>query len=322
MTIAVVGLGSMGKRRIRILLEMYPSYSVVGVDARADRRVEPRERFGIRTYSVLAEIVEMVDCAMICTAPLSHAALTKTCLERGWHVFTELNLVQDGYAENIELSEKVQRALFLSSPFFYRDETCFIRSRITQDRTWNYIYHIGQYLPSWHPWEKYTDFFVGDKRTSGCREILSVELPWLIASFGAVLDAQIISDTLTTLQIGYHDSHMILLRHEGGNNGVLVVDLVSPVAVRKLEAYAEGAYLSWGGTPDSLRAYNSDSGKLETVTFSEETEHLEGYSAFVVENAYKNEIRAFFDLVLNNRKPEYGFTEDSSVLALIDRLGV
>ena len=43
----------------------------------------------------------------------------------------------------------------------------------------NYIYHIGQYLPDWHPWENYKNFFVGDKRTGGVREIFGIDLPWL-----------------------------------------------------------------------------------------------------------------------------------------------
>ena len=38
MNVLVIGLGSMGKRRIRLISEMYPMYDLYGVDNRKDRR--------------------------------------------------------------------------------------------------------------------------------------------------------------------------------------------------------------------------------------------------------------------------------------------
>jgi hypothetical protein len=99
------------------------------------------------------------------------------------------------------------------------------------------------------------------------------------------------------------------------------VDVVSPVAVRKLEVYSEGAYISWNGTPDSVAEFDAQSKKLVPVTLSEQTEHVNGYSAFVVENAYKNEIREFFNVVNGIIPAQYGFDQDLKVLKLIDMIG-
>lgn len=52
----------------------------------------------------------------------------------------------------------------------------------------------------------------------------------------------------------------------------------------------------------------------------EKTEHIDGYSAFVVENAYKNEIKEFFDVMSNGKNPEYGFEQDLKILKLIDSM--
>ena len=38
MNIMVIGLGSMGKRRIRLIHELYPEYLIYGIDEREDRR--------------------------------------------------------------------------------------------------------------------------------------------------------------------------------------------------------------------------------------------------------------------------------------------
>ena len=321
MTVAVIGLGSMGKRRIHLIREMYPDYGIIGVDGREDRRAEAAGLFDIPCRESLSAIGEAVDCAFVCTSPLSHAPIITECLERGINVFTELNLVPDGYERNMSLAASKGLTLFLSSTFFYREEIRYIRSRIDPEKKWNYIYHIGQYLPDWHPWENYRDFFIGDKRTNGCREIMAIELPWLTGTFGEVEEARVLSDKMTDLNIGFDDNYMIQIRHRNGCKGMLVVDVVSPVAVRKLEAYAENAYISWNGTPDSVFEYNKDSKQLEKAVMREATEHKEGYRAFVVENAYKNEIREFFDVVLRHKEPLYGFEQDKKILSLIDQLG-
>lgn len=321
MKIAVIGLGSMGKRRIRLIKEMFPDYEIVGIDGREDRRNEASEMFSITCFASASEIESSIECAFICTSPLSHASIIRDCLTRGWHVFTELNLVDDGYDDNMHLAKENGCTLFLSSTFFYREETRFIRSKIAADKQWNYIYHIGQYLPDWHPWENYTDFFIGDKRTNGCREIMAIELPWLTGAFGDIEKTQVVSDKMTGLHIGFDDNYMIQISHKNGNKGMLIVDVVSPVAVRKLEAYAENAYVSWNGTPDSICEFDSETKKLVSVQLKEAAEHKEGYSTFIVENAYKNEIREFFDVVLKHKEPLYGFEQDKRILKIIDSLG-
>lgn len=322
MNICVIGLGSMGKRRIRIIREMYPNYYIIGVDGREDRRQEANAIFSIECYSDIVQISDKkIDCAFVCTSPLSHKTIISNCLERDWHVFSELNLISDGYDYNIELAKNKKLVLFLSSTFLYREEIKSIRKRIVNNRKWNYIYHIGQYLPDWHPWENYKDFFLGDKRTNGCREILAIELPWLVKTFGMLKNIQVMSGKMTDLKIDYNDNFLIQIEHDNGTKGSLIVDVVSPMAVRKMEIYSEGNYISWGGTPESLEEYNPKSKQLERILLSEETEHIEGYKAFIVENAYKNEIKEFFEVVLLGKKPIYGFEEDKDIIRLIDELG-
>lgn len=320
MNIIVIGLGSMGKRRISLIKEMYPEFGITGIDGRKDRRDETAELLGIPCYASLLEVGKKVDCAFVCTSPLSHSAIITDCLERGWHVFTELNLVPDGYEKNMLLAKEKKRILFLSSTFLYREEIKYITSRVAGDSVWNYIYHIGQYLPDWHPWENYRDFFIGDSRTNGCRELMAIEFPWLIHTFGKVKRTQVLADKMTSLSINYRDNYMIQIEHDNGNKGVLIIDVVSPVAVRKLEVYGEHRYVQWDGTPDSLREYNAEKDKLEQVVLQEVEEHRNGYRAFVVENAYKNEIREFMETVMNGRRPQYGFAQDLEILKLIDTL--
>lgn len=322
MNIVVIGLGSMGKRRIRLIKRIYPEFNIYGVDKREDRRKEVESEFHIHCSDSIENINSKfsINVAFVCTAPLSHDSIISECLKRKLHVFTELNLVSDGYEKNIKLARKNGCKLFLSSTFYYREEIKYIKEYIKKINNWNYNYHIGQYLPDWHPWETYKDFFVGDVRTNGCREIMAIEFPWLTAVFGKVEKFNVISNKISSLNIEYNDNYLIQLVHENGNKGNIIVDVVSPVAVRRFEAYSESKYIRWNGTPDSLKQYDKESDHLKKVSLNEIEEHKDGYRQFVVENAYANEIKEFFDVVLLNKIPLYGFEQDLEILELIDEL--
>lgn len=325
MKIIVIGLGSMGKRRIRLLRQIDAEIELIGVDAREERRQETKDKYNIAIAadidSALSIAGESVAGVVISTSPLSHAAIIGDCLSRGLNVFTELNLVSDGYDENIKLAEDNDLVLFLSSTFLYRDEIKYIQKKVQESSSkLSYSYHIGQYLPDWHPWENYKAFFVGDKRTNGCREIMAIEFPWLIKTFGDISGFKVISEKKSSLEIGYPDSYQMLIRHNSGTVGTLSVDVVSRKPVRNLEIYGEDIYLSWDGSAEGLALYNITEKKNECVSLYDEIDHQEGYSAFVVENAYKNELIAFLNQVQHGQKPIYTFSDDKRTLDIIDMI--
>lgn len=322
MKVVVIGLGSMGKRRIRLIKKIDELITIIGVDGNPERCKEAATLYGIETFSNISEASSMdgITCAFVCTSPLSHANIIEECLKNSWNVFTELNLVADKYDENMKLAKENDCILFLSSTFFYREEITYIRKQIKNKSNLNYIYHIGQYLPDWHPWENYKDFFVGNTRTNGCREIMAIELPWLSEAFGKVNDFTVVSDKMSELGIAYNDNYMIQLTHENGNKGMLIVDVVCPKAVRNLEVYGENLYLSWNGNPTSLIEFDPESKETKNVELYSTIEQLEGYSSFVVENAYQNEIQEFFAVVAGKTEQQYGFEKDIEILKLIDRI--
>ncbi|MFL2109902.1 Gfo/Idh/MocA family protein [Marinilactibacillus psychrotolerans] len=323
MKILVIGLGSMGRRRIRLIKQYNSTFNIMGIDLDAERRFISEEEFGIETGEDLEQAVkeQKFECAIICTSPLSHSNLIETCLKNDMHVFTELNLVTDGYEKNIQLAKDHNKTLFLSSTFLYRAEIKKIQSLIKeQNKKVNYTYHVGQYLPDWHPWENYEDFFVGNKRTNGCREIFAIELPWLIDVFGNIKDITVSKSKISSLNIDYNDNYCIIIEHENGNKGMLAVDIVSRKAVRNLEIMGEDIYVSWDGSAEGLKLMNLETKLEEKIHIYKEVDQLKEYSKFVVENAYFNEIEAFFKVVTQNVEPIYDFIKDRKVLELIDRI--
>lgn len=323
MKIVVIGLGSMGKRRIRLLSE-HKNIVLFGIDNNIERLKEAKSKFGIKCFGSLEEVValEHPDAAVICTSPIYHAEIIKACLLNQLHVFTEINLIPDGYEENMELARERGKILFLSSTFLYQAETLKIIEKVQASSTGkqNYIYHVGQYLPDWHPWESYNNYFIGNPRTNGCREILAIDLPWIVTAFGDIKWVNVLKSKNTTLNIEYNDNYLILLEHESGAKGVFAVDVVSRKAVRHFEVYGEDLHITWDGTPETLIEYDihnkTDIRLLDNMTI----EHMEGYSNLIDEAPYRNELQAFLDAITEGKKPKWDFDKDLGVLRIIDSL--
>ena len=321
MKLLIVGLGSMGKRRARLLKGLAPDAALLGVDLSASRRAEA-EALGIRAFASIAGAVERrPDAALVCTAPLTHAKIIGELLDAGLPVFTELNLVDDGYDELTAKARAKGLPLFLSSTMLYRGETQYIKRTVAAfPKPVNYIYHIGQYLPDWHPWENYKNFFVGDKRTGGVREIFGIDLPWLLDAFGPVRRVYAEKDKLSDLEIDYPDSYFVTLRHENGTKGLLAVDVVSPKAVRNFEVFGEGLHLFWEGNPKGLYRYDAAAGEKVPVDTYESFEHDARYSDNIVENAYVDELANFLGVLAGKEAPRWSFEQDKDVIALIERI--
>lgn len=322
LNILVIGLGSMGKRRIRMLLE-HSNVTIFGVDSNLDRCKEVQETLHVQCYESIDTAVsaQPIHAAMVCASPLSHANIIHECLLRKLHVFTELNLVPDRYDENIALAKKNGVVLFLSSTFLYRTEPKYIIDTVKQtEGKLNYIYHIGQYLPDWHPWESYNNYFIGNSRTNGCREIMAIELPWLVTCFGDVKSVQVLKSKNTSLNISYNDNYQILIEHANAAKGTLSVDVVVRKAVRRFELYGENLYLTWDGKPTTVNHYDIENKADRFVNFEDASEHREGYAEFVTENPYREEIAAFMNEIHGVHSAKWDFEKDKEVLEIIDSI--
>lgn len=323
MNIIVIGLGSMGKRRIRLMRE-HKEVELFGIDSQESRCAEVKEKFGITCYNSIDEAckVQNIDAAIISTSPLSHASIIKECLEHNLHVFTEINLVQDGYNENIALAKEKGKVLFLSSTFLYRKETQTIIEKVHEAKCpLNYIYHVGQYLPDWHPWESYNNYFIGNPKTNGCREIMAIDLPWIVTAFSAIKDVKVMKSKNTELNIKYNDNYLLMLVHENGTKGVFAVDVVSRKPYRHIDVYGEHLQLSWNGTADSLNQYDIENKQDINISLEDASEHIEGYAAFVTENPYREELNAYLKHISDsNSVPAWDFEKDKIVLDWIDKI--
>lgn len=319
MNICVVGLGSMGKRRIKLLKSNAKDLFIIGIDNNLKRVETVSKQYGIECYQSLTDIKNKLDCAFVCTPPQFHAEIIKECLKRELHVFSEINLLSDLYEENIRLAKEKKKVLFLSSTPLYKEEMQFIDKKVKENgKPCVYQYHVGQYLPDWHPWDKLEDFFVSNKKTNGCREFLAIELPWIQNTFGKITKVHSIKKKLTSLALEFPDTYLIQIEHESGTIGQLLIDVVSREAVRILEVLNEDLYIKWNGTPNSIYEKDLILGEWKQVKAGNYV-HEQGYAEVINEYAYEREIEEFFE-VLKGKQTIYDFEKDIRTLEIIDEI--
>ena len=126
---------------------------------------------------------------------------------------------------------------------------------------------------------------------------------------------------MTALELPYMDCWSVQLTHETGIQGTLTIDLATRIPVRNLELFGEETYIIWNGSPEGLMQFDVESGQMQSVA-TEKAIHQTGYGKFIIENAYYNEIDAFFRVVQGNEKPRYSFEKDREILGLLDKIGV
>ena len=90
--------------------------------------------------------------------------------------------------------------------------------------------------------------------------------------------------------------------------------------MRNLEIFSEDLHLFWDGSPTGLRQYDIEKKEERKIDLYETIDQMEGYSAFVIENAYQAELEAFVSEVQGNKCAKYSFEQDKEVLKIIDQI--
>lgn len=313
----VVGLGSMGKRRVRNLQRLGVA-TITGFDPRADRREEAAKAYGITTVDAVDKgFAARPDAVVISTPPDLHVRYAREAVRRGLPFFTEASVVDD---EMELLAHEADAARVVAAPSCTMRFQPSIRrmKRLVDDGRIGdvlaFTHHSGQYLPDWHPWEDYRRFYAGQRRTGACREIVPFELSWLTWIVGPVERVVALKGKVGTLDVDIDDAYQLLLHHENGALGHLLVDVLARAPIRRCTLVGSEGTLVWEWSEGGVRLYEANS-KTWTTFKEEEGTVQPGYVH--AEEPYIDEMRAYLAAVRGDAAWPYSLREDMTMLALL-----
>lgn len=259
MRLLVVGLGSMGKRRVRNLQALGET-EISGFDLRVDRCAEAIEKYGIRTFCDFEEAITSFgpDALIISVSPESHMYYAWRAFELGLSCFIEASVVD---AQRIlELSEAIQDNALIMAPsctmrYFPgpRKVKEILKSGLL-GRVLNVNYQTGQYLPDWHPWESVESFYVSKRDTGGGREIVPFELTWLNDLFGLPVPRACVKAKITDMPADIDDIYHCLLSYPENVLANITVEVISrPVPTRELRVLCSAGELVMSADENCVR---------------------------------------------------------------------
>lgn len=321
MKFLVIGLGSMGKRRIRNLLALeILSSNIIGFDLRADRRQEAEEKYQIGTIkSLTAQVLEQVNALVISTPPDQHADYAIMGLQAKKPVFIEASVLDDNHAEIVRLAEQHKRVVFPSCTMKFYPGPKRLKALLSQGiigQVYAWQYQSGQYLPDWHPWESILDYYVSRKETGGCREIVPFELVWLCDLFGKVRDIQSHLAKVSDLPTDIDDIYTLNIQHRSGVVGQLMVDVLSRVPMRSIRITGSLGTIEWDDTRKLIRYYTIES-KQWVEEWLEQGEIEANY--INPEGPYIEEMAAYLECIQQQKQPAFTICADQEILALLYR---
>lgn len=318
MKVLVVGLGSMGRRRIRNLKALGID-DIVGYDPRGDRRSEAAATYGIETIDDPDNLAKSAaEAWVVSTPPLTHLAYALQALDAGAHVFTEADL-PDTQADAV-IARRDQSGLLVAPSCTMRHfpGPKLVRSLVEKGligRPLLFTYQSGQFLPDWHPWEDIDDFYVSKTATGAAREIVPFELTWLTGLFGSVLKISGLKGSTGVLDAPIDDHYALALSFESGVAGTLLVDVLSRPDIRVFRINGTDGTLEWDQGAELVRVRSAHDDAWTTYPLAVGTREI-GY--INPEEPYVAEINDFLDAVAGKAPYPFALEEEIALHGVLE----
>ncbi len=303
MRFLIIGLGSMGKRRVRNLLANgIKKEDIAGFDIREDRLNEAK-KYDINLYNDFIKAFDSFkpDVFIISTPPNLHMKYAYFAYEHNIDAFIEASVVD---AQKIlELSKKIKDKKIVIVPsctMKYNFAPKKIKELIKSNKigkVLNFNYFTGQYLPDWHPWEDIKDFYVSNPDTGGCREIVPFELTWINDIFGDAKPLACVRRKLTDINADIEDIYHCLLEYPNNILANITVEVISrPKATRVIRILGSEGEIFFNADDNVLKYINIHMDDWESISFERGTIE-KGY--INPEEPYIEEMRDFITAVKN-----------------------
>lgn len=319
--ILVIGLGSMGKRRIRNL-QALGIKDIIGFDQREDRCLEAETKYSINTVKSFEEGLNRnsFNAFIISLPPDVHHIYMKKALDLGIPAFIEASVVDTNFLNMIEESKLKDILLAPSCTLHFHPAIVKIRSIVGNNelgKISNFLYHSGQYLPDWHAYEDVSEYYVSNKLTGGGREIVPFELTWITLFLG--FPKRVVGFYKNAVQIkgaeDIDDTYNLLMDY-GSNIFNLSVDVVSRYATRRLVINGDKKQLYWNWDDSVVKLYNPEINHWDEISY-ETISAQEGYNKNITEQMYIDEMAAFLKAVSRETSFPNTLEHDHKVLKLL-----
>ncbi|WP_323588669.1 Gfo/Idh/MocA family protein [Aliarcobacter butzleri] len=312
MKVLQIGLGSMGKRRVRNL-QYLGIRNIIGYDNRNDRLDEASRLYNIEVVNSL-DVIDFKDIThmIISTPPDKHSEYVELALNLNKHIFIEASVVDDQYNDLIERTKNQKRIVAPSCTMRFDPLNQKVKEVLDSKLLGKNIFlqhHFGLYLPYWHPYESIRDFYVSKRATGAAREIVPFDLVYISWFIGKPQGR--ISGLITktdNLDVDIDDIYSLQYQTEDKCHVQFTIDVVSKKAYRTTRIVCENGSIELDTVKGELSIFNANENKWQIYTRAELT------MTKSTEEMYVLEMQKFINSSLGKDTWNYTLEDDWEVL--------
>ena len=297
-----LGLGGVGQRHLRNLLRIDPGVRLaavrhtdrafeIGYDLQPDYSVDIMEKYRIARMASLPEAIEWgPDMAVIASPTSSHVDQAAALLEAGVPVFLEkpVSVDEAGLDRLLQLRKAADVPLMVGYMFRFHPGVRRFMELVAQHavgRPHSMHVQLNSYMPSWHSYENYNEFYAGRSDLGGGAVLSEIhEIDLLHAMFGAPGRVFASGGRLSGLDMDVEDTACALLEFSSGKSPLpvtLQMSFVQRPPTRAMTLYGERGTIRWEGMTSRVTVHDVEEGLQE-----EDFSHYERNQMFVDELAH------------------------------------
>ena len=285
--ILIVGLGSIGKRHLRLARELLPNADIRVLRHQAANEVH---EYSNGSFSSIEESIDFAPQIAVIASPATfHIATAQALAEVGAHLLIEkpLSASLDGVTKLLDTCQKQgvvsitgYNLRFLPSLQRYRD----LLAEGVVGKVLSVRCEIGQYLPSWRPDSDYRQGVSAQRELGGGALLeLSHELDYLRWIFGEVEWVKATLSRQSMLEIDVEDTAHLTLGFASALDGYRLIgavnlDFVRHDTTRICTAIGEKGSLRWNGLTGEVLFYGAGRKEWELM-FSHQHHRDDSYMA-------------------------------------------
>ncbi len=313
MKFLIAGLGSIGRRHLRNLVELgeedvllYRTHQATLADT--DLAVYPVE-------TDLEKALEQKPDAVIISNPTAlHLKVAIPCAKAGCALFLEKPLSTDceGLEELNEILKKTKKPALVGFQFRFHPVFQQIAQWIKEGLIGRVLFssvYWGEYLPDWHPWEDYRVSYSARKDLGG-GVVLTLCHPmdylrWLLGEINSV---SAFVGKISDLELEVEDMAEITMWHANGAVSQIHLDYYTQPKSHTLKIIGSNGTITWDETNNEAKLYMAD--EKRWLAFKP-------LATFSRNDMFLAEMRHFLAVIKNHEQPVCSFSDGVRIQQII-----
>lgn len=310
--ILIVGLGSIGKRHLRVARELRPELQIVVLRSTHDNKIPEENLANKIVYTMEDALTEHPQAAIIASPAPFHRSVAETCISNGIHLLVEKPVTSNLADARKILAVQNQAGVQALVGYCLRyDPNAVLFKQILDQKTIGNLLQVsiecGSFLPIWRPGSNYRNS-VSSRRDLGGGVLLELshELDYARWFFGDIVSVYAQFKNSRTLDIDVEDQADIVLTTADNIILSMHLDFNTHSSRRFCIVRGSGGDLKWNAIQ-----------KKVTLNLVNKPEQEFGV-AYERDDVYKRQFTHFLDCVENGQAPRVTMKDGVNVVKIIE----